>query len=241
MRWNVDLKKRNRNCSLSLPSFTSTGRIGDSPSSLHRENSQIYIPPNPTISCWKNIKAVRPFVSAARPTNTKESVERRLPTEGDKRSAWSVSQSVGSPEPPESHQTDSSKWSPRRRPRTALLLDSVLVEPAETSREVPAQRDGQDVDEAQQSEGVQQHHRVGQEGERYQNKRQKCYRDVKSRVNGQIVESNSPSFMFRMKNTFNPLTPSVSPQHIWTSALWITVIPEPFCLFELFQQFLKPE
>lgn len=46
-----------------------------------------------------------------------------------------------------------------------VLLDSVLVKPAETLCEVPAQRDGEDVDEAEQSEGVEQHHGVLQEGQ----------------------------------------------------------------------------
>lgn len=45
-----------------------------------------------------------------------------------------------------------------------VLLDAVLVKPAETLSEVPAQRDGEDVDEAEQSEGVEQHHCVLQEG-----------------------------------------------------------------------------
>lgn len=45
-----------------------------------------------------------------------------------------------------------------------VLLDAVLVKPAETLSEVPAQRDGEDVDEAEQSEGVEQHHGVLQEG-----------------------------------------------------------------------------
>lgn len=48
---------------------------------------------------------------------------------------------------------------------TLVLLDSVLVKPAETLREVPAQGDGEDVDEAEQSERVQQHHGVLQEGQ----------------------------------------------------------------------------
>lgn len=43
------------------------------------------------------------------------------------------------------------------------LLDSVLVKPAETLSEVPAQRDREDVDEAEQSKGVEQHHCVFQE------------------------------------------------------------------------------
>ncbi len=45
-----------------------------------------------------------------------------------------------------------------------VLLDSVLVKPAETPREIPSQRDGKDVNEAEQSEGVEQHHSVLQEG-----------------------------------------------------------------------------
>lgn len=45
-----------------------------------------------------------------------------------------------------------------------VLLDSVLVKPAQTLGEVPAQRDGEDVDEAEQSERVEQHHGVLQEG-----------------------------------------------------------------------------
>lgn len=45
------------------------------------------------------------------------------------------------------------------------LLDSVLIEPAEALGEVPAQRHGQDVDQAEQSEGVEQHGRVRQEGQ----------------------------------------------------------------------------
>lgn len=46
-----------------------------------------------------------------------------------------------------------------------LLLDSVFVKPAESLREVPAQTDGEDVDESEQSEGVEQHHCVLQEGQ----------------------------------------------------------------------------
>lgn len=46
-----------------------------------------------------------------------------------------------------------------------VLLDSVLVKPAEALREVPAQGDGEDVDEAEQSERVEQHHGVLQEGQ----------------------------------------------------------------------------
>lgn len=86
----------------------------------------------------------------------------------------SVSQSVGRlAGPPEaSHQTrSSSSSSGKRRLRTVLLLDSVLVKQAESSREVPAQREGEDVDEDERSEGVEQHHRVGQEGKSCQNKR----------------------------------------------------------------------
>lgn len=45
-----------------------------------------------------------------------------------------------------------------------VLLDSLLVKPAEASGEVPPQRDGEDIEEAEQSEGVEQHHRVLQEG-----------------------------------------------------------------------------
>lgn len=45
-----------------------------------------------------------------------------------------------------------------------VLLDSVLVKPAETLSEVPAQRDREDIDEAEQSEGVEQHYCVLQEG-----------------------------------------------------------------------------
>lgn len=46
-----------------------------------------------------------------------------------------------------------------------LLLDSVLVEPAQALGEVPAQGDGEDVEEGEQSEGVEQHHRALQEGQ----------------------------------------------------------------------------
>lgn len=45
-----------------------------------------------------------------------------------------------------------------------VLLDSVLVKPAEASSEVPAQTDGEDIDEAEQGEGVEQHYCVLQEG-----------------------------------------------------------------------------
>lgn len=45
-----------------------------------------------------------------------------------------------------------------------VLLDSVLVKRAETPSEVPTQRYGEDVEEAKQSEGVEQHHGVLQEG-----------------------------------------------------------------------------
>lgn len=45
-----------------------------------------------------------------------------------------------------------------------LLLDSVLVKPAEALSEIPAQRDGKDVDEDEEGEGVEQHHCVLQEG-----------------------------------------------------------------------------
>lgn len=47
----------------------------------------------------------------------------------------------------------------------AASLDPVLVKPAEAFGEVPAQRDGEDVEEGEQSEGVEQHHRVLQEGQ----------------------------------------------------------------------------
>lgn len=45
----------------------------------------------------------------------------------------------------------------------AVLLDSELVKPAEALSEVPAQRDGEDINEYEQSERVEQHHRVLQE------------------------------------------------------------------------------
>lgn len=45
-----------------------------------------------------------------------------------------------------------------------VLHDSVLVKRAETPSEVPAQRYGEDVEEAEQSKGVEQHHGVLQEG-----------------------------------------------------------------------------
>lgn len=45
-----------------------------------------------------------------------------------------------------------------------VLLDSGFVKPAEALGEVPAQGDGEDIDEAEQSEGVEQHHCVLQEG-----------------------------------------------------------------------------
>lgn len=48
---------------------------------------------------------------------------------------------------------------PRPKAEPALL-DSVLVKPAETLRKVPAQADGEDVHEDEQSEGVEQRHRV---------------------------------------------------------------------------------
>ncbi len=44
-----------------------------------------------------------------------------------------------------------------------VLLDSVFVKPAETLSEVPAQRDRENINEAEQSEGVEQHHSVLQE------------------------------------------------------------------------------
>ena len=44
-----------------------------------------------------------------------------------------------------------------------LLLDSVFVEPAKATREVPTQRDGQNVDQDQESKWIQQHHCVVQE------------------------------------------------------------------------------
>ncbi|KAF3857174.1 hypothetical protein F7725_009033, partial [Dissostichus mawsoni] len=47
------------------------------------------------------------------------------------------------------------------------LLHPVLVEPAEALCEVPAQRQGEDVDDDEQSEGVQQRHRVLQEGKSF--------------------------------------------------------------------------
>lgn len=46
-----------------------------------------------------------------------------------------------------------------------VLLDSVFVKPAEALGEIPAQRDGEDVDEAEESEGVEQHCSVLQEGQ----------------------------------------------------------------------------
>ena len=45
-----------------------------------------------------------------------------------------------------------------------LLLNSILVKPAKTLCEIPAQRDRQDVDEAEERKGVEQHHSVRQEG-----------------------------------------------------------------------------
>lgn len=43
------------------------------------------------------------------------------------------------------------------------LLDSVLVKPAQTLGEVPAQQHRQEIDEAKKSKGVEQHHSVRQE------------------------------------------------------------------------------
>lgn len=48
--------------------------------------------------------------------------------------------------------------------RVRPLLHSVLIEPAEAFSEVPAQCDGENVDESEQSERVEQNHRVLQEG-----------------------------------------------------------------------------
>lgn len=44
------------------------------------------------------------------------------------------------------------------------LLHSVLIEPAEAFSEVPAQCDGENVEESEQSEGVEQNHCVLQKG-----------------------------------------------------------------------------
>lgn len=44
-----------------------------------------------------------------------------------------------------------------------VLLDSVLVKPAQTLREVPAQRHRENIDEAQKSKRVEQHNSVCQE------------------------------------------------------------------------------
>lgn len=44
-----------------------------------------------------------------------------------------------------------------------FLLDSVLVKPAETLCEIPAQGDGEDIDEAKNSKRVKQHNSVCQE------------------------------------------------------------------------------
>lgn len=44
-----------------------------------------------------------------------------------------------------------------------VLLDSVLVKPAETLCEIPAQGDGEDIDEAKESKRVKQHNSVCQE------------------------------------------------------------------------------
>lgn len=48
-----------------------------------------------------------------------------------------------------------------------VLLHSVLVKPAEALGKVPAQGDGENVEEDEQSEGVEQRHRVLQEGKRW--------------------------------------------------------------------------
>lgn len=45
------------------------------------------------------------------------------------------------------------------------LLHPVLIEPAEAFSEVPAQCDGEDIEESEQSERVEQNHCVLQEGE----------------------------------------------------------------------------
>lgn len=44
-----------------------------------------------------------------------------------------------------------------------VLLHSVLVKPAETLCEIPAQGDGEDIDEAKKTERVKQHNSVCQE------------------------------------------------------------------------------
>lgn len=44
-----------------------------------------------------------------------------------------------------------------------VLLDSVLVKPAETLCEIPAQGDGEDIDEAKESKRVKQHNSVCEE------------------------------------------------------------------------------
>lgn len=44
-----------------------------------------------------------------------------------------------------------------------VLLDSVLVKPAETLCEIPAQGDGEDIDEAKESKRIKQHNSVCQE------------------------------------------------------------------------------
>lgn len=44
-----------------------------------------------------------------------------------------------------------------------VLLDSVLVKPAERLCEIPAQGDGQDIDESKESKRVKQHNSVCQE------------------------------------------------------------------------------
>lgn len=74
------------------------------------------------------------------------------------------------------------------------LLDSVLVEPAEALGKVPAQRDREDVEEDEQSEGVEQRRRVLQEGQRWRERKepQICDREIHL-----ICSKNGPiSFTF---------------------------------------------
>lgn len=53
-----------------------------------------------------------------------------------------------------------------------VLLNSVLVKPAETLCEVPAQGDGEDIDEAKKGKWVKQHNSVCEERQRCEDNRE---------------------------------------------------------------------
>lgn len=74
------------------------------------------------------------------------------------------------------------------------LLDSVLVKPAEALGKVPAQRDREDVEEDEQSEGVEQRRRVLQEGQRWREREEPQICDSEIHL---ICSKNGPiSFTF---------------------------------------------